>query len=834
MIFGSTDAACLIITGGAVAFAIAAGMWAISITESVRLVRDRTRTRLDEVEADAMRVKSILGAFPGTALVWEDEDVDVTSDWGTPLVYGSIAALAQLLKFTDDSAESVPAARILDGLADWEARGPSGETTTLRRRLERLRTEGTAFSLAISGPDGRVVEADGRAAGARVVVWLADATLKREEETAVHGRLEEARQLIAQDPGAFLDLIEKAPVPIWRQSSGRKLQYGNAAFLAAVETPSLRDAIEADVCLDDGVKEQTRNALTRGARVDDTRGVVVAGARRQLAISVFPVAGGAGGLAIDITRERQANDLLKLHVRAQDEALNPLDEAVAILGSKQELVFHNHRFAELFGFEEGQLAGEPDLGSILDELRKRRLLPAQSNYAVWKAEELQRYADKSAELPEEVWVLPDERELHVTRLRHPLGGMLMIFADRTEQMTLTRQFKALLKVQSATLDKLNEGVAVFGSDGRLRLSNAAFARIWNLTPEQVAEKTPFDTIVEACLPLYHDREAWTALKGRITDTNPVVRKHTVGEFRRADEKVIAFFSRPLPDGATIIAFNDETAERELKEALRQRAEALEAVDRVKSDFVGHVSYQLRAPLQTVLGYAELLLASSAGLLPDKQGSQLSAIIEAATSLNKMVDDIIDVAAIDAETMELDLVETPLREALESAVVLADARAVETEVRVTIEAERDLGVLIADARRLKQIVYDLLHNALRHTPAGGHIVVGALREGDGASVWVEDNGPGIDYEQQATVFDPFQAGTGGGAGLGLTLVRELVELHGGWVELTSEPGVGTRVTCHFPGRPPVIPAKRAAALERSGPANDGLPPPSADQRRASGV
>ena len=174
-------------------------------------------------------------------------------------------------------------------------------------------------------------------------------------------------------------------------------------------------------------------------------------------------------------------------------------------------------------------------------------------------------------MPDEIWTLPDGTNLRIARMRDPRGGISLLFSDITNSVTLQGQFNTLINVQTATLDKLNEGIAVFGPEGRLKLYNTAFTQLWRLSEEDVKDTPTFASIIEKCLPLYHDRIFWSELKARTTDPNPEVRLHVDGEISRSDDSMLTWLSRPLPDGATLIAWDDVTSARRTEAALIERA-----------------------------------------------------------------------------------------------------------------------------------------------------------------------------------------------------------------------------------------------------------------------
>ena len=798
-----------IVTAGAVAFAVAAALWAFRLTTGVRRAQGQWRRRVAWLENRLAQADSVFGAHPGLVIVWETPPDPDAEQWARPKVYGSPTALAAMLKFADLGAPggANPAAALLDGLGDLEARSAGGEDTTLRQRMRALMETGQAFSLTIAGPSGRFIEADGRAAGAQLVLWLTDATIRGLEESGARGRLEEARRVVSEDPLAFLDMLGRAPYPAFRLSSAGRLEWVNAAYVEAVGAENAQAVLSGQVFLDAAIKEQAREALRSGQPRRSVKAAVLHAQRRVMELALFPVSGGVAGLALDVTEGEEAKAQLERLSEAHDETLDHMAEAVAIFDRSRKLSFYNRAFAQLFRLEEATLNERPSHGALLDQLREKRLLPEQADYVAWKEAELAQYENPpTAETPDELWPLPDGRTLRVARQRHPSGGLLFIFEDMTDQLTLQAQYKTLLKVQRATLDKLNEAVAVFGSDGRLKLSNAAFSRVWKLDPETL-ENAPFEEVADACHPLHPDPEAWSALKARITDPGPDARKATTGEIRRSDGTVLTWLSRPLPDGATLIAWDDITDSRRIEAALRDKAEALEASERIKTEFVKHVSYQLRTPLTTIGGYADLIASGLAGELNEAQQSHLVAIQTASSQLAKLIDDILDIAAIDAGQLELELGDVRLGELTREASELIASRAEHEGVRLRLETEGDAGAIRADANRIKQVLYNLITNAIDHVDAGGTVEIGAEVEGSEARLWVADDGRGIAPERQAKIFERFERGEGGGAGLGLALVNDIVRLHGGWVELESEPGEGTRVTCHLPV---------TAAIEHSAP------------------
>ncbi|MEM8616428.1 MAG: ATP-binding protein [Pseudomonadota bacterium] len=787
----------LIIAAGALALGLAFLLWALRTSDGARGAAKRYKDKVAESEGALAEMKSVLGAHPGIILVWQGDEIDLDgAEITPPEIHGSPVALASLLRFTDDAVSIDPAVRIIEGLADLEARDVSGADTTLRLRLKDLAEEGQPFSLTVIGQNGRFLEADGRTAGARVVVWITDATIKGIEESSARGRLEEARQVIARDPAAFLDMLGKAPFPAWRISGVGRLQWANAAYVDAVDGDNLDRVLERQVMLDEKTLDQVRRTQSEGRDIDETRHIAVKGERRAMRILSFLLSGGVGAMAFDVTDQERARDDLDKHVRAHDETLNHVADAVAIFSSERKLTFHNRAFAKMWDLDEGFLLDMPGHGQLLDRLRERRKLPARTDYASWRAEELSYYLDISG-IEADEWHLPDNRTLKVTRQRHPMGGLLILFKDITSELDLRTRYNAMIKTQGKTLDSLHEAVAVFGTDGRLKLSNHAFAELWGLEEELLKDEPDYDLIADACLPLFHQTGVWQQIKGHITDVSAAARQETVGEMKRSDSSVLTYVTKPLPDGNTLIAFADVTAQRAVEGALRERAEAFETADRLKTEFVKNVSRQLRSPLQTILGYGEFLQMERVGDLNDSQRDKVDAICEASNHLNDLIGNILDLAMIEAGRMDIDVSDVDLCALVQESVDIGVTNAQDTEIDVKADVAKDVGTIRADEKRIRQILFNLISNALRFTDPGGKVSVSAEMMGDTVKLTVSDDGRGIAEEDQATRFDSFTSSDYRGAGLGLSLVKHFVQLHGGNVGIKSQPGGGTEVICWLP-------------------------------------
>jgi signal transduction histidine kinase len=745
---------------GSVALAICAVLWSLAQRRAAARQVRALRVRLAGLEHRADAAQASAEAFDSALLALEDGHAMLASGEESLVVCAGVLAV--------QPAEP-------QGVINAIMRADPDHARRLRALFER----GEACAFEVRGDTG-VVSVEGRAAGA--LAWL--------RLSAAVG--EDAALPTAPRFAAFLDAKTS---PAWIAAADGSPVWVNRAWLKAVDAADLDDAAARGIAFDRGADALASEAANLGQRREALRWATVAGQRRAFRLAAQPLEGGGVGVwTDDVTDLEETREALKRNVEAHDETLNHIAEAVAIFGEGKRLIFHNAAFAELWGLEPAWLAERPTHGEVLDRLRQRRRLPETADYAKWKAAELARY-ESLGPAADDLWSTPDGRTLKVVRQPHPMGGLLLLFSDITGELRLKAQYNALIEVQQATLDKLSDAVAVFGSDGRLRLSNEAFARFWGISTAALEAAGDFEGVAELCVPKLHDRSFWRELKGRVADTDPAARAPMAGETKTADSRIVAYQSRPLPDGATLIAFTDVTDARKLESALVAREAALAEAERLKRDFVGNVSYELRTPLTTIIGYSELL-EHSGDILSERGKQHAAAVKAAATQLARSIDDVLDMAQIDAGEMALDLADVRVNDLLINVAARWNDRASGAGVSIVTEPG-EVGLIRGDAKRLAQVLDHLMENALSQTPSGGAVTLAARKALGEVQLTVTDTGRGIPFHVQAHIFDRFIGRERGGPGLGLALVKALTELHGGWVALESEPGAGATFTCHLP-------------------------------------
>jgi signal transduction histidine kinase len=736
--------------GAACALAVAAALWGLlshhatlSLRRALKATSARARTML------ALR-DALLGGMREAIIVWG-------ADFEDPISFGGGGDLLDIC------------------LA-----GP--DATQLSEALDALAEHGTPFTLTARSTDGRGIKIRGRPTGGYAALFL-------EEEARAAGSETDFR--------AALDAI---PVPVWLRGKDLALRFVNRAFLSASGAESVEAALEGNVALDRSERDLASAARSDNEVVEAKRYAVLGGQRRALSFTLAPLPDGSiAGVAEDVTSLAEAEARVQQHVDAHADTLDRLATAVAIFGPDRRLTFYNRAYVRLWQLSETWLDGRPSEGEIVDRLRELRRLPEQPDFRAWKNEHLKLF-EKPDDHPEELWHLPGGKTLRVVAQPHPFGGLNFLYEDVSDQLRLESSYNTLIKVQKATLDTLREGVAVFGPDGRLKLHNAAFARIWRLDPAELAAEPHLKRIAEACAARFGTDPVWETVTAGVTAAAPE-RRREYGEVERSDGTIISLTLAPLPDGATLASFADVTDRFRIEHALRERNQALEKADNLKTEFVKRVSYELRTPLNSILGFSELLKSGTAGYLELRQREYVDAILAASNTLRDLINDILDLSQLEAGAMELDLEQVDLYDLLAGVLVTAAENASKLGLTMGLECREDAGRFVADRKRIGQVLLNLVSNALKYTPSGGTITLGGDIAGNDVRIFVADTGPGVPPEVMPSAFERFAAkgggGARGGAGLGLALVNRFIELHNGWVELESTVGEGTRVTCHLP-------------------------------------
>ncbi len=764
------------------ALTTALSLLGFSVVSAILLMRTRLRAarteaglrgEIQSLQGEADRYRALLFAEPQVLIAWPaGED--------RPQISGDVSSM---------TGQEQPQ-RVL-AFGTWLAPGPALQ---MDRAVETLRESGEGFWLTLTAANGTTIEVLGRAIGGQAVVRIRELSGVRRELAETNLR----HKALLQETEMLRGFAQAAPWPIWAKRADGTLQYANDAYARAADAANVADAIDRKLeLLDSGDRADMERALSDKAAFSARLPIVVGGERHFYDVQALKVGGGSVGMAVDVSETNALRDALDRMMEGHRRTLDQLSSGVAVFDGRRRLAFYNDSYRRLWDLDRGFLDSNPDNSSVLDRLRAARKLPEQPDFRAWKARLHEAY--RAVEAEKDTWYLPDGRALSVVTTPNPEGGVTYLFDDVTESLDLARRFDGLIRVQRETLDNLTEAVAVFGSNGRAQLFNPAFATMWKLSAEALGEQPHIDTVETWCKPLFDDAQTWRIIREAVTRIGNRVAVPL--KLERKDGSVLDCMTMPLPDGATMLTFQDITDTENVERALRERNEALETADQMKVDFVHHVSYELRSPLTTIIGFAHLLNDPTTGPLMPKQAEYLNYITASTNSLFALINNILDLASIDAGAMTLEIGPVNIRKAIDNAAEGIQDRLAHNHIELRIEVAPNIGTFVADGGRVVQVLYNLLANAVGFSPQHSAVTLAARRTDHHVIFAVTDRGPGIPPEVKDKVFDWFESHSNGsrhrGAGLGLPLVKSFVELHGGRVRVDSVIGKGTTVICDFP-------------------------------------
>lgn len=774
-LLNSTEIIMLSVFGGAMSFALLSAFWLIRERARILGVNSDLRHRLFDLRAGNERLEALVNVADQRIVVWNG-----TED--RPLILGDLA-----------STHGVP-----DNREEFLAFGrwlKAESAIGFEKALRRLRSDAEAFDLPLVTVNNGVLEAQGRTSGSHAFVRFIE--LSAERKTMVKLEAEHARLNATFD--TIQSLFETLPNPVWLRDATGELFWVNAAYAKAVDCDDNAQAVEQRLeLLDSAERREVGRAQAKSQAFHGELPAVVAGDRRVLDVAEVRSDTGSAGMATDRSELEAVRATLKQTISTHAQTLDYLATAIAMFDAKQHLLFYNSSFQKLWDLPEGFLESKPSNAQVLDAIRAEKKLPEFPDWRKWRESQLEIY--QALEAHEDWWHLPDGETLRVIVNPHSQGGATWVFENVTEQLALQSNYNALMRTQGETLDNLTEAVAVFGLDGKLRLCNPAFTKIWGLDKKQVHTGLHISALSKICGEQVSEGKDWVEIASAITDIEQEAGDIS-GRFETIDGAAIDYAIVRLPEGQIMLALVDMTDSVNVERALKDRNEALEQSDRLKSRFIEHVSYEFRAPLTSIAGFSELLATPYTGKLNAKQSEYVEHISSSADTLRILIDDILDLATADAGAMVLEMESIDLHEAVQQCVEDFDDRISAKGIRVKTAIASAAESLKADRQRMQQILSHLLANAISFSPDGGEIDIAARHFAEMLELSVCDQGPGVAEEDRGAIFDRFEVRTGGnrrkGAGLGLSIVKSFVELHGGSVHVEAAGERGARFVCRFP-------------------------------------
>ncbi|MCK5373765.1 MAG: PAS-domain containing protein [Alphaproteobacteria bacterium] len=641
------------------------------------------------------------------------------------------------------------------------------------------------------------------------ILWLEDIT----DLNTADKVMQDEQNHMREEMELFQDSLDALPCPVWIRDENQRIIWCNVTYAKMIKFPPSeiiaqqkeiisekrkRKPSEKDVILGANL---AKLALEKGCVQSVQVHEVLGGERLLVKVSETPVKDGqiTLGMIKDLTDQELVQKQREISEAGMRSLLGQMRSAICIYNAKEELEFYNSSFAQLWGLEEGWLNTWPKLGDILEKLRETRRLPEQVDFKSYKKSWLDMFTGL-IDPSEDMLYLPDGSVFRMLVVPRKQGGIMMTFEDVSSRLELESSYNTLIAVQKETLDNLEEAVAVYGGDGRLKLWNPSFARMWAFDPETL-DGEPHITRITKKMSVFFVQDDWRKTCEQMISL-ALERDMNDGRFARCDDVLIDYATVPLPDGGVLITYSDVTDTVRVENALWEKNKALETAEKLKLDFLANVSYNLRTPLNAIMGFNDMLDQEFFGSLNKKQKEYTHDISDASERLLSLINDILDLSTIEADQMELNFEDVSIKTMMESAHNLVEEWARKQKIEINLKCPANIGNAEIDKTRIKQVIINLVRNAISNTQEGGRIELSAAKRKEDIKITVKDTGIGIEEKEQDRILQPFERIENAqqisrGAGLGLTLVDNIISLHGGSFDLESSLGEGTTVTLYVP-------------------------------------
>ncbi|HMS44784.1 MAG TPA: PAS-domain containing protein [Alphaproteobacteria bacterium] len=608
-------------------------------------------------------------------------------------------------------------------------------------------------------------------------------------------------------------ILNNLPLPIWARQADLKITYCNQAY-ANIVGRDLMSVMQEQLEIlpnqqGNHLKQLAQRSLNFGLSQSESQYIVFNGKRLLFDIHELVVSDhfmkkqmATVGYGNDVTALEDLQNRLSQQIGAHAETLENLDTGIAIYSGDGRIRFFNKAYTQIFALSNDFLDKNPVIAEVLEQLRHTRRIPEQVDFVQYKKDVSKIFLSVVAR-HQELWHLSDGSTLRLQITPHPFGGILMQVDDVTDRLTLERSYNTLIDVQRASLDHLHEAVAVFGSDGRLKLANATYRKDWH-SENLFSSATPHISEVaarfqEKLLPVTEK-----STPHQSTEIQEVVSLITNGQSKQGqaelkDGRVFQYAVEPLPDGSSLFSYLDISDSFRAAEALKQRNEALETADKMKTAFLANVSYELRTPLNAIVGFGEMLQNGYAGQLNAAQQKMMITMMQASTQLTKLIDDVLDITAIEAGYLDLTRTSVNLSKLLDIAVQTHQPIAQLRQITIQVTNQINQAWTYGDEKRLLQVITVFLTNAIQRSPLNGLITVTLNSQLGLLVLSFTDQGTPLSSQEQQGLFEKFVATETrkkpGAAQLSLALARQLVLLHQGSISVASSST--TTITCNLP-------------------------------------
>ena len=563
------------------------------------------------------------------------------------------------------------------------------------------------------------------------------------------------------------NITNNIPMALWHRNSQGRIDYCNETYASALECSQAKiktENLELFSKNDIDLHALSAQALKNHQSSTSRKHAVIQGSRRLVEIGIHPILETFStiGYALDISETEELSSKLSSTTSAYHEIFNTISIPIAVFDERKNLHYYNTAYTKLFDFKDSFLDQNITFADILDDLRSRKKIPEYANF--------QEYKKKRAELfnnvikPIEEFIdLPNEDTLRVRIAPYPLGGLIFVYENITDQLNLERGVNTLLAVQKETINHLYEALIVIEKNGKIQFLNKAMEKLFNISNAKILVHQPFNSWTEIFKDFFLDEQQhknWTEYLSTL-----FINRHPINErLFLLNDLVVNWFYTPLPDGSHMLGFLNVSEEWNHERQLKAHNFNLEKKNILKQNYINQVTHELQKPLDNIIGFSNTLNQQLFGKLNEKQLNYCQLIENNTENVKFLIDDVLCLIGLDQYSLTITPQPFILQNMLDSLKAMIEPIFQEKGIDFTITNKAHTTKVTGSEKHLKQALFAIIKDLTLYTPESATIDINVKLYKNDKKVTIQINAPYHTKNEE----DPQT--------LGNTIARRILDAH----------------------------------------------------------
>jgi len=557
-----------------------------------------------------------------------------------------------------------------------------------------------------------------------IFITIEDATeknKKRQKEEVTYAQAVKENRIIS-------NITNNIPMALWHRNSQGRIDYCNETYASALECSQAKiktENLELFSKNDINLHALSEQALANRQASTSRQHAVIQGSRRFIEIGIHPISETFStiGYALDISETDELSSKLSSTTSAYHEIFNTISIPIAVFDEHKNLHYYNTAYTKLFNFKDSFLDQNITFADILDDLRSRKKIPEHANFKEYKKKRAELFNNVIKPI-EEFIDLPNEDTLRVRIAPYPLGGLIFVYENITDQLNLERGVNTLLAVQKETINHLYEALIVIEKNGKIQFLNNAMEKLFKVSNAKTLVNTPFKSWTSLFKDFFLDEKQhinWIEYLSTL-----FINRHPVNErLFLLNDLVVNWFYTPLPDGSHMLGFLNVSEEWNHERQLKAHSFNLEKKNILKQNYINQVTHELQKPLDNIIGFSNSLNQQLFGKLNEKQLNFCQLIETNIENVKFLIDDVLCLIGLDQYSLTITPQPFILQNMLDSLKDMIEPIFQENGIDFTITNKVPSTKVTGSEKHLKQALFALIKDLTVYTPASATIEIAII-------------------------------------------------------------------------------------------------------------